>query len=303
MTKEQEQIIIERYSKGDTAVDIAKDIGVSNSTISRFVKKIGISRGRQSKHTLDIEKNVVKDFQENNLYCEDLAKKYEVDVHTIYRILDKYNIKRQTGYHTNCDTAYFEQINNPHKAYLLGFITADGAVVNDILSIEVEDKDIKILEYAKNQINPQATITKCKGRSTSKISFGAKKIGQDLAKYGIVQNKSKKIVEVPIDLIPEEYLKYYFRGLIDGDGCILENGRLSIYSGSLYFIKDVQNILVNKLNLSKNTIYTGTTYFCSWSSKEDRKKLFSYLYDNCLDECFYYKRKYDRLFNSLKDII
>ena len=209
MTKEQEQIIIERYSNGETAVAISKDIGISNSTISRFVKKIGISRGRQTKKTLDIEKDVVKDFQENNLYCEDLAKKYEVDIGTIYRILNKYNIKRQTGYHTNCDTSYFEQIDNPHKAYLLGFITADGAVVNNILSIEVHDDDIEVLKYAQQQINPRATITKCKGRSTSKISFGAKKIGEDLAKYGVVQNKSKVIKNVPLNFIPHEYLKYY----------------------------------------------------------------------------------------------
>lgn len=298
MTKEQEQIIIERYSNGETAVAISKDIGISNSTISRFVKKIGISRGRQTKKTLDIEKDVVKDFQENNLYCEDLAKKYEVDVHTIYRILDKYNIKRQTGYHTNCDISYFEQIDNPHKAYLLGFITADGAVVNNILSIEVHDDDIEVLKYAQQQINPQATITKCKGRLTSKISFGAKKIGEDLAKYGIVQNKSKIIKNVPLNFIPQKYLKYYFRGLIDGDGCVLENGRLSIYSGSKEYIEDVQRILIKELNLSQTSIYHGTTYFCSWSSKEDRKKLFNYLYDN-LNECFYYERKYSRLFKSL----
>lgn len=298
MTKEQEQIIIERYSNGETAVAISKDIGISNSTISRFVKKIGISRGRQTKKTLDIEKDVVKDFQENNLYCEDLAKKYEVDVHTIYRILDKYNIKRQTGYHTNCDISYFEQIDNPHKAYLLGFITADGAVVNNILSIEVHNDDIEVLKYAQQQINPQATITKCKGRLTSKISFGAKKIGEDLAKYGIVQNKSKIIKNVPLNFIPQKYLKYYFRGLIDGDGCVLENGRLSIYSGSKEYIEDVQRILIKELNLSQTSIYHGTTYFCSWSSKEDRKKLFNYLYDN-LNECFYYERKYSRLFKSL----
>lgn len=298
MTKEQEQIIIEKYSSGETATVIAKDIGISNSTISRFVKKIGISRGYQTKKTLDIESNVVKDFQENNLYCEDLAKKYEVDVHTVYRILDKYNIKRQTGYHTKCDANYFEQIDSPHKAYLLGFITADGTVVNNILSIEVHDDDINILEYAKKQINPEATITKCKNRSTSKVSFGAKKIGEDLAKYGIVQNKSKTIKKVPFDLIPHKYLKYYFRGLIDGDGCILESGRLSIYSGSKEYIEDVQKILIKELNLSSTSIYHGTTYFCSWSSKEDRQKLFNYLYDN-LNECFYYERKYSRLFKSL----
>ena len=298
MTKEQEQIIIERYINGDTAIDIAKDIGLSNSTISRFVKKIGISRGYQSKKTLSIEKDVVKDFQDNNLYCEDLAKKYEVDVHTIYRILDKYNIKRQTGYHTNCNINYFEKIDNPHKAYLLGFITADGAVVNNILSIEVHNDDIEILKYAKKQINPKATITKCKNRSTSKVCFGAKKIGQDLAKYGIVQNKSKIIKSVPLDLIPQEYLRFYFRGLIDGDGCILKDGKVSIYSGSKEYIEDVRRILIKELNLSKTSIYKGTTYFCSWSSKEDRKKLFFYLYKD-LNQSFYYKRKYDRLFNSL----
>ena len=298
MTKEQEQIIIERYSNGETAVAISKDIGISNSTISRFVKKIGISRGRQTKKTLDIEKDVVKDFQENNLYCKDLAKKYEVDVHTIYRILDKYNIKRQTGYHTKCDTSYFEQIDNPHKAYLLGFITADGAVVNNILSIEVHDDDIEVLKYAQQQINPRATITKCKGRSTSKISFGAKKIGEDLAKYGIVQNKSKIIKNVPLNFLPHEYLKYYFRGLIDGDGCVLKNGRLSIYSGSKEYIEDVHRILIKELNLSQTSIYHGTTYFCCWSSKKDRKKLFDYLYED-LNDCFYYERKYCRLRDSL----
>ena len=298
MTKEQEQIIIERYTNGETAVAISKDLGLSNSTISRFVKKIGISRGYQSKRSLDIEKDVLKDFQENNLYCEDLAKKYKVDVHTIYRILNKYNIKRQHGYHTNCDQNYFEQIDNPHKAYLLGFITADGAVVKDVLSIEVHDKDIGVLEYAREQINPKATITKCKGRSTSKISFGAKKIGRDLAKYGVVQNKSKIIKKVPIDLIPHQYLKYYFRGLIDGDGCILKNGKVSIYSGSKEYIQDVQRILIEELNLSQNSIYHGTTYFCAWGSKEDRKKIYHYLYDD-LNSCFYYKRKYDRLLNSL----
>ena len=298
MTKEQEQIIIERYSNGETAVAISKDIGISNSTISRFVKKIGISRGRQTKKILDIEKDVVKDFQENNLYCEDWAKKYEVDVGTIYIILNKYNIKRQTGYHTNCDTSYFEQIDNPHKAYPLGFITADGAVVNNILSIEVHDDDIEVLKYAQQQINPRATITKCKGRSTSKISFGAKKIGEDLAKYGIVQNKSKIIKNVPLNFLPHEYLKYYFRGLIDGDGCVLKNGRLSIYSGSKEYIEDVHRILIKELNLSQTSIYHGTTYFCCWSSKKDRKKLFDYLYED-LNDCFYYERKYCRLRDSL----
>ena len=64
-----------------------------------------------------------------------------------------------------------------------------------------------------------------------------------LEQYGIIQNKSKTIKEVPINLIPNNLLPYYFRGLIDGDGYIGQDGRIAIYSGSYDFIKNVQNIL------------------------------------------------------------
>lgn len=95
-------------------------------------------------------------------------------------------------------------------------------------------------------------------------------------------------------------MPYYFRGLIDGDGCIHKNGSVSIYSGSKEFIASVQKILVEEAGVKKIGIYTGTTYFVTWSSKSDRKKLFKYLY-NDLDKTFYYKRKYQRIYNSLHD--
>ena len=75
---------------------------------------------------------------------------------------------------------------------------------------------------------------------------------------------------------------------------------ISIYSGSEKYIKSVQEALINELDLTKLSIYHGTTYFITWSSKKDRQKLFDYLYGS-LNETFYYKRKYDRLYNSLYD--
>lgn len=48
------------------------------------------------------------------------------------------------------------------------------------------------------------------------------------------------------------------------------------------------------------SIYHGTTYFVSWGSKEDKEKLFQYLYgENKLQEAFYFKRKYLRMHESL----
>lgn len=292
MTKEQENYIIKKYSEGCTAVQIAKEIGLHNSTISRFVKKAGISRGLKSKTRLEIEKNVVKDFSNGEMYCKELAIKYGVSVDMIYDILDKADIQRKTGYRSNCVEDYFEKIDTPHKAYLLGFITADGAVVNNILSIEVHKDDREVLEFAKQEINPEAALTPT--RNCFRVSFGAKKIGQDLQKYGVVQNKSKTLKEIPIDHIPQEFLPFYFRGLVDGDGCILKDGSLAIYSGSKDFIQSVQEILIQEANVSRLKIYHGTAYFIAWRGKEDKKKLYNYLYKD-LNKTFYYQRKYSRL--------
>ena len=74
---------------------------------------------------------------------------------------------------------------------------------------------------------------------------------------------------------------------------------MSIFSGSLPYITSVQNILCQEAGVKKLGIYHGTSYFIAWSSKQDREKLFNYLYQDSLEDCFYYKRKYERLYNSL----
>jgi transposase len=267
---------------------------------------MGISRNREAYKTCLIEKDVVKDFVTGEYYCEDLAKKYKVDVHTIYRILNKNNISRKAGRHSSCNEEYFEKIDNPNKAYLLGFITADGAITgkySSSCSIEIHEKDSELLEFARKQINPSATITDCnyKNKHNKKVSFSSKKMCDDLKKYGIIPNKSLILKKVPSELIPEELLCYYFRGLIDGDGCIHKNGEISIYSGSRDFIEDVQKVLCDTISVRKLKIYHGTTFFVSWSTKDDRKKFFDFLYKDKLDKTFFYKRKYIRLYNSLHD--
>lgn len=286
--------IIELYKQGFNKKTIAEQCKCSVDTVTRVLQRNNLIESKLSKKIQNIYDNVISDYQQG-LYCCDIAKKYKIDEHSVYKILDKAKIKRQTGVHSNCNEKYFQNIDNPHKAYLLGFITADGAIVNDVLSIEVHKDDIKVLEFAKSQINPMATITPT--RDCVKITFGAKALAKDLSKYGIVQNKSKILKTIPISLIPKNLLPFYFRGLIDGDGCIHKDGRLSIYSGSKDFLEDVQKVLANEINIKKLNIYKGTTYFISWSSKNDKKKLFEYLYKD-LDATFYYERKYKRLYEN-----
>lgn len=307
VTREEEEIWKQRYLNGETARSIAKDFPqYHEATISKHIKNMGISRGGRSYKTTLIEEKVVKDFLSGKYYCEDLAKKYDVDVHTIYNILDRHNIERKTGMRSGCNENYFETIDNPNKAYLLGFITADGAITgkySSSCSIEIHEKDVDLIYFAQKEINPNASITDCyyKEKRNKKISFNSKKLCQDLIKYGIVPNKSKIITRVPEEYISQELLPYYFRGLIDGDGCIHKDGGLSIYSGSKSYIESVQKILCEQAGVKKLGIYHGTTYFVSWHGKEDKLKIFKYLYENKLDKAYYYKRKYERIYNDLYD--
>lgn len=289
-------LVLKLYNeKTFTKKNIAKQAGCSIDSVNRILERNGLKEIKLSPRLEAIADDIALEYL-NGEYCENLAKKYHIDAHSVYKILDMKKIQRQTGYHSNCIENYFEQIDNPHKAYLLGFITADGGIVNNVLSIEIHEKDKELLDFAKNQINPKATLTRT--RNCLRVTFGAKKLGKDLAKYGIIQNKSKILKEVPVQFIPSDLLPFYFRGLIDGDGCIQKDGRICIYSGSKDFIENVQSVLVNEAKVSKLSIYQGTTYFIAWSKKEDKIKLYHYLYDN-LDATFYYKRKYERLKNNI----
>lgn len=310
-TETDKQQWIQRYLNGETARSIAKDYPcTSESTVARVIKSTGISRGKGNIPKKEQLKNkILKEYTENKLVTlTDLGKKYQLDPRTIKKWLAEENIsvKQKNGYISNCKEDYFEEINSPHKAYLLGFITAGGAVVakpngtSKTCSIEVHEKDKDLIYFAQKEINPKASITPCfyDNKTNYKINFSSTKLCNDLEKYGIIQNKSKTIAQVPVDLIPDEYLPYYFRGLIDGDGSISKSGGISIYSGSLEFIQSIQKILCEKSGVKKLKVYQGTTYFISWNSKEDKILLFNYLYSD-LNTTYYYPRKYERLFNYL----
>ena len=64
VSEEEKQIWKERYLNGETARDIAKDFPqYHESTISKNIKKMGISRGKgKTFKTFSIEEDVVRDF-------------------------------------------------------------------------------------------------------------------------------------------------------------------------------------------------------------------------------------------------
>jgi len=135
-----------------------------------------------------------------------------------------------TGKLVNFD--YFEKIDNGKKAYLLGFLIADGSIISQKVNkqlnhivISLKDSDIEILEFFKNEVCPEANIqiiTNADGYKTCKIQWTSEKMVKDLEKYmSSLHRKSFDInFLVNLDNIPNEYFRDFFRGFMDGDGCI-----------------------------------------------------------------------------------
>ncbi len=116
---------------------------------------------------------------------------------------------------------YFEKVDSHEKAYVLGFLAADGcnAPNRGAFSMTLHERDREILEKINREFSPNKPLApvKVKGvQSFWSCRVSNKKMSKDLEKLGIVQAKTFKLkVE---DWMTGEYANSAILGLMDGDG-------------------------------------------------------------------------------------
>lgn len=126
---------------------------------------------------------------------------------------------------------YFENIDSHNKAYIVGFILADGYVdlKYNRVSIELSLKDIDILLKIRKELgsgSPIRIYRKSCGISTRpdrsfyycKISFNSSKLVSDLNKIGFKSNKDSETYSLLYNSIEDCFKSSFFRGNLDGDG-------------------------------------------------------------------------------------
>ena len=57
------------------------------------------------------------------------------------------------------DEKYFDKIDSQNKAYILGFIYADGSINKGCLNITLSNKDVEILEFIKDELKYSGKIS------------------------------------------------------------------------------------------------------------------------------------------------
>lgn len=175
--------------------------------------------------------------------------------------------------------------------YLVGLITSDGCLSSDGRHIDITSKDKEFLIELKEKlsfINKIGIKNKDMKNQAYHIQVSNKNFYEFLISIGLTPSKSLNLKGLNI---VEEFFADFFRGLVDGDGCIRkwlhpsnsrEQWSLRIYSGSKEFIDWLKNITEQLLQVSgkvhRNANNTWVLKYGKMAAKEIIKQCY---YENC----------------------
>jgi len=130
---------------------------------------------------------------------------------------------------TTINLNYFENIDIRNKAYFLGFIAADGAIVSNkgsnvkTLTLTLHRKDIDILDTFKQEINSSKNIYSITNRGQDHVRFttAQRLFVENLMEQGINYRKSLSMPDL-LSKVPDQFKPAFIIGYFDGDGCFTD---------------------------------------------------------------------------------
>lgn len=277
-----------------------------------------------------MNKEQLKDFEleivtmyNNYIPVKQIALKYETTIYTIYDILNKHKeiITKQKFVRLNQGNQdYFDLIDSNIKAYFLGFIAADGALIDSKkgatiqLTITLHRKDIILLEKLKSELQHESKIQsiiryhKQWGNITDHVRFAIanKTIANSLMKHGIQPRKSLTMENI-IQNIPKEFRNSFILGYFDGDGSFcsyLTTGEkgpktslkktVSIRGTKEFLLGICKELDIQSFSISERDAIASLN-ICS----EKEVKNFFKIYNN---NSFYLERKYNKFMEYFNTI-
>ena len=294
------------------AIDIANILNRPLSSVQDKIYKIGLSKeGAQFAKWADWQIQYLKEnysektYKEMSEYIGKTEKAIKVKAH-------KLGLKKNPFYYNKNS---FSSIKTEEDAYWLGFMFADGYVIerkdgSKYYGIELSIRDIDHLKKFNKYLNGNLTIyTRTRshvyeGREINStncsIVVNDADAAQNLINLGCVPRKSF-IVKFPTK-IDGCLMRHFVRGYFDGNGSISMYDRIDtknyvrtlISCASKEFLDSLHIILKNK-NINNCIVKDGNAYRMVISSKSARN-LLKYMYDDCN---IYLDRKYFKYINEI----
>lgn len=186
---------------------------------------------------------------------------------------------------TQFDHAFFSEINTEEKAYWLGFIFADGFILDKVkkgskqLGIRLAKKDKQHLEAFRSSLKSTKKIleyTDKKGRQSAVIVHSSDQLCEDLTKHGCGPRKTL-MLKFP-NTVPSEMLRHFIRGYFDGDGCAcVSANRLFVeIIGTEHFLEAAKLLL----KIENKLFNKGKVKQLVFSDKKKCEEFYHFIYDD-----------------------
>lgn len=262
--------------------------------------------------TQEEKERIVKFYVEEKLSTPKIGKIMNCSYNKIVRTLNEFNIKRTNNglRKYNLNENYFDIIDTPNKAYILGLICADGCNFppKGTVFISLQESDKDLLEKIRKEIHsecPLKFVDQSKRTNSNytynnmyTMSMYSKHMCSSLEKLGVVKNKSL-VLKYPD--IPNNLHSHFLRGYFDGDGSIYrhvkkENNKMITltFTSTEKFCVKAKEIIENELNIRcaiyDASCHNGITKVLTITGAA-AKKLLDWMYN---DADLYLERKYNR---------
>lgn len=256
------------------------------------------------------QKNLVVKLYEEFGSSVDVGKKFNVGHKVIAKILEEKGIKRiaakKRKYKINEN--YFDVIDTPNKAYILGFLYADGCnnKSKGTISMSLEERDKYILEDIRNEIDSGRPLEFIDYSNKHDLGYTYKNqyrlllfsihMCNILESHGVVPNKSL-VLDFPN--LRHDLLSHFVRGYFDGDGSVTQGKKKTNFiltiTSTNNFCEKLKEIIEKEVginchvyNASNNN---GITKVFTVSGRFQVKSLLDWLYK---DADLFLERKHDR---------
>lgn len=179
----------------------------------------------------EVQQEIIRLYTDLNYSMTKIAKQYDCGTDAVKAVLCKNNIqiRDNNAYKSKAvNETYFDKIDTPEKAYILGFIYADGCLTRGkTLYIKLTESDREILEKIRSCLGSNHKISVhgytsgyfTKNKSCS-LSIVNKHLHDSLVKCGATERKTKTLTFPKF--LDEDLTSHFIRGFFDGDGSVYE---------------------------------------------------------------------------------
>lgn len=192
-----------------------------------------------------------------------------------------YLINNRSDEYYKVNVKHFTDIILPEAAYTLGYLWADGYAVRNEIRLEIVKEDADAIKDVLEVLGEWYYYDRCRtnNKPVTRISTTNKVIFEYLMRFNF-KTKSSVSPNKLLNTIPLALQNYFFRGIIDGDGCFYKNSIIiaGSYDQDWKYFEDLSKKLNIKCNTYRKENKLNQRYSIIEFNGVNAKKLGEYIY-------------------------